>query len=170
MKGLLIISVAFLLLAVGCKSDPKTEATKNIEKLEEQLYADQILDREKGIELINAYVAYSKDYAEDTSSAMYLFKAGEIGMNLQIGQQAISYFKKATEIRKDFEKEPECIFLAAFIYENQLGKLAEAEKLYKLFIKKYPNHALANDAKASLQYLGKTPEELIKMFQEKNKE
>lgn len=155
-------------MLVACSGDPKEEAIKNINKLEKVLYADQMLDKEKGLELINSYVGFVKTYPEDTATAMYLFKAGEIAMNLQLGEQAINLFKNASSAQEGFTKEPECIFLAAFIYENQLGQLAEAKSLYQLFLKKYPNHPLAKDAKASIQYLGKSPEELIKMFQEQN--
>lgn len=163
-----IISV-LIILTVACSSDPKTGAVKNIAQLEEDLYAEQMIDREKGIELINAYVAYSKDFPQDTSNAMFLFKAGEIAMNLQLGEQAINFFKIASSSQENFRKEPECMFLAAFIYENQMNNLTQAENLYRLFLKEFPSHPLAKDAEASIKYLGKSPEELIKMFQEQNK-
>ncbi len=169
MTRFLTIISALILLTVACSTDPKTEATKNITKLEKELYADQMIDREKGITLINSYVAYSKDYPQDSISPMYLFKAGEIGMNLQLGEQSINFFKKASSLQDNFSKEPECVFLSAFIYENQLGNLEQAEALYRFFLKKYPTHPLAKDAEASILYLGKSPEELIKMFQEQNK-
>ena len=74
------------------------------------------------------------------------------------------------KISASFYKAPECLFLKAFVFENQLNNLKDAEILYKEFIASYPNHPLTDDAVASLEYLGKSPEELVRMFQEKNAE
>jgi len=144
------------------------EERESIKKMEGEVYNAKTLDKAKGFALIDAYVSYSKDHPKDTLSAEYLFKAADIAMNLQTGSQAILYYDKILSNYPNFNKRPECVFLKAFIYENQLGDLKEAEKQYKEFIKTYPDHTLAKDAKASLEYLGKSPEELIKIFQEKN--
>jgi hypothetical protein len=48
--------------------------------------------------------------------------------------------------------------------------LKESEKMYKYFLKKYPKHELADQAKNSLKYLGKSPNEVIADFQKKNQQ
>jgi outer membrane protein assembly factor BamD (BamD/ComL family) len=170
-----ITQISFLVVVLfsmlqACKKDPKAEQIKAIGRLETELYSAQTIDKAKGMHIIDTYVGFSKQYPEDTLSAAYLFKAGEIAMNLQLGSQAIFYYDKLTHNYPEYFKAPESMFLKAFIYENQLGDLNKAEQLYKQFIEMYPKHQLADDAKASLEYLGKSPEELVKMFQEKNKQ
>ncbi len=163
--------VLIIVIALGsCKKDPKKEQIKAISNLESELYGAQAMDRDKGLHMIDSYLGFSEQYPNDTLSASYLFKAGEIAMNLQLGTQAIFYYDKILSNFPSFHKIPECIFLKAFIFENQLGDLNKAKQFYEMFIERYPNHSLSNDAKASLEYLGLSPEALIKIFQEKNGE
>ncbi len=165
----------FLIVAIGvsitsCKqTNVKQKQLESIQILEKDLYSSQILDREKGLHMIDTYVNYSKQYPEDTVSADFLFKAAEIAMNLKLGSQSIFYYDKILSNYHDFYKVPECLFLKAFVYENQLNDLKNAKKYYNQFLVEYPNHPLAKDAKASLKYLGKSPEELVKMFEQNNK-
>jgi tetratricopeptide (TPR) repeat protein len=174
MKTNLNFSVLFVLILslflASCQQDLKKAQIKAIEKKEKQLYETPEFDRTQGFQLIDTYVSFSDQYTDDTLSAVYLYKAGEIAMNLMAGSQAILYFDKIISNYPTYSKTPECIFLKAFIFENQLNDLAKAEHFYNEFMAKYPTHILVKDAKASLEYLGKSPEELVKIFQEKNKE
>ena len=38
------------------------------------------------------------------------------------------------------------------------------------FLEKYPTHELVKDASASIELLGKSPEEIIKLFEERQKQ
>ena len=69
----------------------------------------------------------------------------------------------------DFDKTPQCLFLKGYIYENNLGDLDMAKSLYEEFLQKYPDDDFADDAEVSIKNLGKTPEQLIKEFEEKQK-
>ena len=61
------------------------------------------------------------------------------------------------------------MFLQAFVYENHVGDLSNAREKYIEFIQKYPEKDFADDAEICLQNLGKTPEELIREFEEKQR-
>jgi tetratricopeptide (TPR) repeat protein len=159
-----------LFIATSCNTVTKEQQIENINKLEKEVYGSQSLDREKGISIIDAYVKFSEENPEDTTSASYLFKAAELSMNLQLGSQAILYYDKIMNNYPEFNKVEECLFLKAFVYENQLQDMDNAKKYYTQFIEEYPNHILVKDAEASIKYLGKSPEELVKMFQEQNEE
>lgn len=163
--ALLIFGISLVLFSCTNKNSKQYKAVK---ALEEEVFSMKMLNREKGTELIDAYVNFSKEYPKDTATAGFLFKAGDIAMNMNMGSQAILYYDKVLTLFPDFEKAPESLFLKAFVYENQLGDLEQAEKFYNAFLDKYPKHILAKDAKASLMYLGKSPEELIKLFQQQN--
>jgi TolA-binding protein len=116
------------------------------------------------------YADFAKQFPEDTASANYLYKAAEISMNLQLGVKAIGYYDDLLSAYPNYSKKAECIFLKAFIYENQLNNLEEAKKYYTQFLDEFPTHQLAKDAEASLKYLGKSAEELVEMFQQINEE
>ena len=81
--------------------------------------------------------------------------------------QAILYYDKITYTYPKFRKIAYCYFLEGFVYENQMNDLINAKKYYTLFITKYPTHPLTKDAKILIENLGKSPEELIKGFEEK---
>jgi tetratricopeptide (TPR) repeat protein len=59
------------------------------------------------------------------------------------------------------------LFLKGYVYENNLGRLDKAKAIYEEFLQKYPDNDFADDAEVSLKYLGKSPEELIEIFQRK---
>jgi outer membrane protein assembly factor BamD (BamD/ComL family) len=166
---ILLFTLVTLFTITSC-SNPKKKLNDNISTLEKELYVSQSLDKSKGENLINLYAEFAKQFPEDTASANYLYKAAEISMNLQLGVKAIGYYDDLLSAYPNYSKKAECIFLKAFIYENQLNNLEEAKKYYTQFLDEFPTHQLAKDAEASLKYLGKSAEELVEMFQQINEE
>jgi TolA-binding protein len=90
-------------------------------------------------------------------------------MNINRGEMAINIYNRILKSYPDFKKAPECLFLKAYVYENNLGQLNKARVFYQEFIDKYPDNDFADDAEISIQNLGKSPEELIREFEEKMK-
>jgi TolA-binding protein len=120
--------------------------------------------------LISAYEDFATDYPDETQSPDFLFKAGDMAMNLNKPNKAISFFNRILSEYPDFDKIPQCVFLKAYIYENSLFDLDKAKLIYEDFIKRFPNDEFADDAAVSLKNLGKSPEELIKEFEAKSGE
>ncbi|MBR9831159.1 tetratricopeptide repeat protein [Acidiluteibacter ferrifornacis] len=120
--------------------------------------------------LIEGYVKYANEYPEDSESATFVFKAAEVSLGLNQGTTALALYTKVYEDYPEFEKRPYSLFLQAFINENNLGKLEEARVIYEKFIADYPDHPMADDAQYSLDNLGKSPDELIKEFEAKQKQ
>ena len=52
------------------------------------------------------------------------------------------------------------MFMLGFINANDLKDLEKAEKHYKAFLEKYPNHDLSDDAEYEIKTLGKDINEL----------
>jgi len=71
---------------------------------------------------------------------------------------------------RSYEKAPQALFLAGFIYENDLKNLDKAKDMYNTFMKKYPNDTLAASVKFSLENLGKPADEIIKSFEGKEED
>ncbi|MDT8392437.1 MAG: tetratricopeptide repeat protein [Bacteroidales bacterium] len=169
MKGLKNGLLFFGIFAViaACTPAIKNDA-KKIAMAEEALFANDkgIADREKAIELVDMYVAYADQYPDDSMAVEYLFKGAEFSLNLGEGHRSIELYDRVMMEYPDFRKVPECMFLKGYVYENYLGELEEAEMIYKLFMEKYPDNEFADDAEISIQNLGKSPEELIKQFEE----
>ncbi len=177
---LVLVFVGISTFFVSCTNENKKETSS---KLAEKIYLAQIdsmekilfanpeagYNKEAAVKTMNLYSNTVKDYPLTPLAAEYLFKAGEIASSLSSSQQAIAFFKKAYDTYPDFDKASYCLFLQAFIYENQLHQLGAAEQLYREVIKKFPNEKIAQDAQACINNLGKSDEELIKEFEAKNK-
>lgn len=116
--------------------------------------------------MINLYKEYAEKYKEDTISSEYIFKAADILNGIGEYREAIVLYKLVAG-KPDFRKNAVALFLQGFIYENALKDYFQARTVYEEFLKKYPDHPLSDDVNYSIQNLGKSPEELIRAFEEK---
>lgn len=167
----LLLAIAAVLM-ISCGGDP--EKKKVIERIaagEAKIFGDStatIPDEAIGMEVIQAYTDYANGWPKDTISAEYLFKGAEIAMNLNKSGMAIEYYNRILLNYPEFKKRPYCMFLQAFILENQMNQYDQAKARYQEFIDKYPDHILVNDARASIENMGKPIEDLIKEWDLKN--
>ena len=166
MKNVLFLFF-FVVIVSSCQTSSKQKAIDKIQQSEKELYSAEVLDREKGIAMIELYLGFNKQFPDDSVSAGYLYKAADIAMNLKLGSQSVLYLDKIITNYPTYSKLPESLFLKGFVLENQLGNIDQAGEVYKLFLERYPNHPFAKDVRASLDFLGKSPEEIVKIFEEK---
>ncbi len=114
-----------------------------------------------------AYMNYVDAFPKDTvKSPSYLFKAAEISRALKEHQQSIDLMERMAVAYPHHDKVPHARFLIGFIYETDLKDYEKAKQHYDIFIEKYPKHPLADDVEFSLQHIGLTPEEIIKLYEE----
>jgi TolA-binding protein len=166
--------IVFMLMAlsmflVECAPDPKAK----IKEIEKKMGADDFkLDdngKQTATELINAYLDYAEKHKDNPDAPDYLYKAADLSLNINQSRQSLDLYNRIIYQYPDYKKAPECLFLMGYIYENYLQELGKAKEIYEQFIAKYPTHEFADDAKVSIENLGKSPEELIRSFEEKNK-
>jgi len=69
----------------------------------------------------------------------------------------------------DHERAPLALFYKATIVGDVLREDENAKIYYQEFIDKFPEHPLAESAKESIKLQGKSLEEIVKEFEEKNK-
>lgn len=162
----MLISGLFIAFA-ACTPAIETDA-KKITAAEDALFSEEnkSVDRVKALELVDMYIAYADKYPEDSMAVENLFKGAEFYLTLGEGQKSIDLYDRVMTEYPDFRKIPECLFLKGYVYENYLGELEDARMIYTLFLQKYPDNEFADDARISIENLGKSPEELIKQFEE----
>jgi outer membrane protein assembly factor BamD (BamD/ComL family) len=175
MRKILILTSAMAIFmacnAPNSKED-KASLTLRIDSIEKVLYstaANEPINIKNGELAVNAYARFAEKFPEDSLASDYLFKAGEVASSIKMTQPAIKYFDKLLKQYPNHKKAPIALFLKGFIYENDLHELGKATTVYNEVIKLYPNSRFAADAQACINNLGKSPEELIKEFEEKNK-
>lgn len=168
MKYILSVFALFLLILNFSCSPSQEEMQKKISELEDQLQKSEKADTIKVSEMIGAYQNYAERFPSDSLSPKYLYKAGGMATGFNRGEQALEIYQKIIQKYPTSDLTAESMFMKAFVYENVLKNLGKASDSYKEFISKYPNHELTDDATASLKFLGKTPEEMVKEFEKMN--
>ena len=168
----LICSILLILSIVSCKS-AKDRLIEEIKSGEKILFNDSLktLNEVEANKVFLNYLKYAEVYKDDTLSATYLFKAGDLSNGLNRPAEAISVFEKLRKNFPEYQKAPAALFMEGFIYETRLADSEKAKEKYRLFIAQYPDHRLTPSAHASLDQLeaNLSNEALIKMFEEKNK-
>ncbi|MEJ5302351.1 MAG: tetratricopeptide repeat protein [Bacteroidales bacterium] len=160
---------AFIALLMAC-GPSKKKLQEQINEKEAVLFNENgILNPERGSEMINLYTEYFKKYPDDTLSAKYLFDAAGLKVTLKDYYGAINIYDTIINRFPSTHTAPQALFMKAFTYDNYLQRINEARQYYQQFIERYPNHSLTNDAKKSIEFLGKTDEEIMKMLEEASK-
>ena len=74
--------------------------------MENALFSDEnkMVDREKADELINAYISFADEFPDDKETPEFLFKSGDMSMNLNMPQKAIQVFDRILKDYPDFKK------------------------------------------------------------------
>lgn len=172
MKIFRLAAVVIILagITLQCSNDPKSK----IKSLEKQIGSEKFTLDEKGIqlanELVKEYLDYANKYKNSPEAPDYMYSAADLSLNIGKSKEALDLYNQIIYKYPDYAKAPECLFLEGYIYENYFNEYGKAKEIYESFLQKYPNHDFADDARISIENMGKSPEELIKSFEEKNKQ
>lgn len=165
-----------LCIAIGisaCQSGSTNQVTlqQAVETAQKALADSDPYDfsEEKARDLVGAYENYVQN-VKDANTPTYLFSSGELYRSLKEFQKEIDVYERLIKEYPDYEKAPQSLFLLGFCYENNLGNLPKAKEAYESFIQKHPKHQMFQAAEFSLKNLGRSPEDIIKEFEQKNKE
>ncbi|MCQ2323193.1 MAG: hypothetical protein MJZ47_06200, partial [Bacteroidales bacterium] len=158
---LLIMAVAMLLF--GCANENLSD---EIAKLEKQAFSTEgAVEPQTAEQLVDAYCAFATQNPENQASAEYLFKAVNVSMNFDNPQKTIGIIDRMLTEYPDYQKTPTTLFLKGFIYETRFSNYEQARAAYEKYLELYPDGEFAADCRASIQNLGLSPEELVRMFE-----
>ncbi len=175
MKKIYFILIATIVIFVSCNTKTTNLSQKEKDRLELQsldsiLYAvTDSFNADLAKKAMIKYADFAENYPKDSLSVNYLFKSAQLAQTLNLGSQTIIYLDKIIKNYPDFKKISTCYFLKGFVYDNILHDIKNAKKSYEEFIAKFPNDDFVDDAGALLENLGKSPAELIKSFEDKNR-
>lgn len=168
MKTPIALYIFLVLLIFQSCSPSRPKMIENISKMESEMKAAQVVDTNKVAEMLGAYQAFASKFKDDSLAPEYLYKAAGLAVGFNRGNQAIELYERIVQTYPNFKKVPECYFMEAFAYENSIGNIAKANEYYNMFLAKFPEHELADDAQSALKFLGKTPEEMVREFEKMN--
>lgn len=167
MKRIVEITLFLALITFMASCTSKRDRDINaITQLEKQLGQEGAKpDPAKLNTLLDAYIAFVDGNAGDTAAPNYLYKAVNLSIGIGNGEKSMQLIDRTLNEFPGSNYLPETVFLKAYVYENLLSNLGQASVVYNDFIRRYPEHDLADDARAALQYLGKSPEEMVREFE-----
>jgi len=126
------------------------------------------INKAESIKYVDACEAFALSAPEDPRAPEFLFDAAEIAKLLKTYSKSLGLYDWLIEKYPNYTKTPSALFIKAFTLENELGQEDEAKAAYELFLEKYPNDDFADDAKFSLENIGKSPDEVLKAIEAKN--
>ncbi len=165
----ILFVVVAILAGSSCESPSLKERIQQQEKQLQNSEPENI-DEDFLEGLVDDYLAYANNHPEDSLTPYYRFRSADILMNINQPSGALEQLNILIEQYSGFDKADDALFLKGYIYENQLGELGRAKEVYERFLEKYPEHDFADDVEVSIEHLGRSPEELVRMFEEKQKE
>jgi outer membrane protein assembly factor BamD (BamD/ComL family) len=161
-KTIIYFSIISLFL-ISCQTS-KEKIEKQINELEKETSAQYNVEKMDSLSLL--YQQYISEFPQDSMIAEYLYKSGRVNMILGRGAEALSDFTNLINKFPNHVHLPEAYYYKAFIYEDIMYDIALARVAYFDFINRYPNHKLVQDATLSIQYLGKSPAEIVASFEQ----
>lgn len=148
---------------------PKEVITATAESVFHQTAQSGTIDTQKAKEYVNLCEAYALAFPNDDEAPSLLYKAGEIAASLRTFDKSMHLFDWIIRKYPNKPEAPMALFMKGFVFENEIGDIDNAGKVYQQFIEKYPDHHLASSAKFLKENLGKSDEELIKVLEENKK-
>jgi len=192
MNKKLLILLAGVMLVFGTSCHRESNNTKLLEKGKAQTFVLQLLqqidslgsvgefDQDIAKEFIAKVEVFSNKYPEDNMAAEFLYRAGLTAMTVAkaselqgeidfYSQKALTIFEDIQQIYPDFSGVKNCILNKGVVYDDILHDYVNAEIHYKEFIAKYPADTLSINLESYLQYLGMSPEEIIREIEKNRK-
>ncbi len=166
----ILVAITFFLFFSCVNSEEKQ--IKLIEKIEKELYNDTtlIMSKNKVNECIERYGAFVNKYPNHSKSPEYLLDAAKLTEALSNWYSAIELYDRLVDFYPESDLAPKAFFSKAFLLDEKLNQDAKAEKLYMIFIKKYPNHELTLAASQLIELLYLSDDELIDKVLKKNQD
>ena len=183
MRKIFVCFTVFILIFVtGCYRESNTSLLP--EKGKSQTSLLQLLQQIDSLSILGEFdTVISKDYItqseefsemnpENPMAAEFLYKGGLLAMTVAkysgnpeetyfYSQKALTIFNNIQKIYPDFSDIRNCILNKGVVYDDILQDYENAEIFYREFIARYPNDTLAIKLESYLQYLVKSPDEII---------
>ena len=177
--GSLVISSSLIALIslCGCGGGSKSAnglskqaCLDSVKSIEAKLKTTQVPDAYTYNRAITAYTRFANNFPDDSAAPACLFNAANIAMSINQYQRAINMYDSITIKYPTFKRDIDCYFNRGYIYDDKLKDTAKARAMYQMVIDKYPHDTvLTPQAHAAIAILGKSYDEVIKEFEEKNK-
>ena len=161
-----VFFLAFVVILItSCNSQKADYETITLK--EKNLFDSLTLspDVTKANEIIRLYSEYADKYPDDTNSIKYLFRAAEINSNIGKVNESIILLNRIIKNYPQNNLIPIVLHYKGFLFEERLKDYEKAKLAYSELIRRFPDTELALSARACIDNLGKTDEQIIEEFE-----
>jgi outer membrane protein assembly factor BamD len=167
-----LIAIAGCVCLLACGKPPAEEsfgaAEQTQRSAEAKLGTDDAAQDSLFRIAIEQYEQVVEDHPEHPLAKVALFRVAELHNNgTRDFPKAIEANRRYLSMYPGTPQAALSLFMMGFVYNNELGNYDSAAAAYRRFIQHYPDHELVASARAELETMGKTPEEIIALQLEK---
>jgi TolA-binding protein len=154
-----LIILSIILFIVGCANDDKDYFESAQESMNAEEYPEALVNYQKIVD----------EFPKSEHYKFALLKIGELNQghvdkSLSNEESLLKSVKSYTKFHRKFHsdpKAPQTLFMIGFIQANELKNIEAAKVAYTKFLKLYPDSEMAESAKAEIENLGLTPDEIL---------
>jgi hypothetical protein len=166
----------YLLFLFSCSNTPKENSLDErqtmiaqIDSVGKKMFDKKTMqfDKELAFKGISLYKDFAAKFPNDSLSAEYLFRMADLQRGVGDNRGAILTFADICKKYPDYKRIPDCIFLQGYYYQEFFNDTTSAKYYYNELISKYPSNGFVDDAKALMNMFGKSEEQIIKEFEQK---
>lgn len=173
MRHLYILPCVLLLVACGGSDEPAVdakviEARARIRAKEDSLFANQAFDRRNAQGMVDVYKAFAAAYPLDSMAPEYLLRAADVLKGMHEPEQSIALYDRIIQDYPAWDQIVTVLYMKGLTLDDDLDRDGEAKVVYEQVINNFPEHPFARDAKAMIENLGLSDEELIAKFKAMN--
>jgi len=156
-----LIILAITIFIVGCSQTDDQDYFESAQKsMTEDNYSEALISFQNIVD----------EFPKSEHYKFALLKTGELNQglvnkSLTSEESMLEAVKAYSKFHKKFytdPKAPQTLFMIGFIQANELKNDEAAKAAYSKFLKLYPDSEMAESAKAEIENLGLTPDEILK--------
>ncbi len=159
-KLAVLLALAILLFVVGCSTNNDKDYFKAAQKsMDAKEYKEALVNFQKIVD----------EFPKSEHYKTALLKTGELTQgyvdeSLSKEESLLKAVKIYTEFQEKYSddpKAPQTLFMIGFIQANELMNVEAAKATYSKFLELYPESEMAESAKAEIENLGLSPDEIL---------
>ena len=160
-KTLNLLFVAVLALGMFACGEKKL-TYQDMKKAEATLFDEEgYLDTLNAPKVAEKYLKFVKQHPNDTSASLWLYHAMELNVIMNNPEKSKELCDRLIKEYPDSEWTPVGLYLMGTVYDEYYKDLDKARETYERVLRDYPDSDIIESVKASIKYLGWTPEEIF---------
>ena len=123
---------------------------------------DGTLDSVNFPKVADKYIKFVEQNPDDTTAPLWLYHAMELNVMMKNSEKAITLCDKLMDNYSNSKWTPRGMYiLGSMVYEDQYKDLDKAREIFEKILSDYPGSEIEESVRASIKYLGWTPEQIM---------